>query len=297
MLYPRMTHRLYIALVGLTMVGAAPAPAQVAPVGFEGSAPRLEAPEVRLRDSDLAATAGRAHTLEFEVSWMGPPGAFIVSPLIIPKVSGGSLRLGPSFSESEGGVHRIVQRVEVVADTPGSLRIPSLEIPYRERSIGPAEPRGDGTAEAPEMTTSLFTEAVEISVSEPRRWGVILGGSGAFVLVATIASVALYRRRRREISPPVSVPSGLATARDALHAAKKYRLDGDYYRFFGALRNGARVFAQSPEAARLLASLEDQAQDAGFRGGRPTDEAMDGAIRDYQRVMHAQSASSGGPRP
>ena len=69
-----------------------------------------------------------------------------------------------------------------------------------------------------------------------------------------------------------------------MHSARQHRLDGDFYRFYLDLSRAAEALHATGEAPELAATFKTRAQEAGYKGARPTDDQMDGDLRDLERA-------------
>ena len=68
-----------------------------------------------------------------------------------------------------------------------------------------------------------------------------------------------------------------------VHEARRHRLDGDWYAFYRAL--GRAMARLRPEADALTRRFEARANEVGYGGIRPTDDELDGAMRDAERAL------------
>lgn len=70
-----------------------------------------------------------------------------------------------------------------------------------------------------------------------------------------------------------------------MRAAKRLRIEGDYYGFYRELKRAVELGA--PGETDVSSLLETRAQDAGYRGVRPPEDQMDGDVRSVERLLNA----------
>jgi hypothetical protein len=71
----------------------------------------------------------------------------------------------------------------------------------------------------------------------------------------------------------------------ALHAARRQRLDGKFYEFYLELGRAAAALPSEGRPPGLAETLKARAQEVGYKGVRPTDDRMDGDVRDVERAL------------
>jgi hypothetical protein len=72
---------------------------------------------------------------------------------------------------------------------------------------------------------------------------------------------------------------------EALRCARRRRQEGDFYKFYVELARAAETLEVGGQQPELAATLKERAQETGYRGVRPTDDQMDGDLRDLERAM------------
>ncbi len=260
--------------------------------GFWLGDPALGQPtNVEVVAPNTPARPGQPYAVKLEVSWAGSPDAYRIAPPEIPEIGWGEARLSSAYGEPTGDGHKIVQVIEFIADTEGAHSVPAIAIPYIDPADEPQTPSETAAEreEAPELPT-VTAAGFTISVQKSRTRELIFAASGIALLVVAAGFVALYRARRRAL-PSVRAPiSGLALAREAVHAAKKHRLDGNFYAFFVTLRNGAVALRDSAEGARLHSALDEWANKTGYGGVQPTHDELDGLTKDYEKALQTRLA-------
>jgi hypothetical protein len=72
---------------------------------------------------------------------------------------------------------------------------------------------------------------------------------------------------------------------EAVRLARVHRQEGDFYKFYLELARAASALPDPGEPPNLAAALKARAQEAGYKGARPTDDQMDGDLRDLERAV------------
>lgn len=207
--------------------------------------------------------------LEFTVRWTGEADDYQVPPLILDSFDWGDARLLEMRASGADSEHRVVQRVEVLANAPGDVEFPALAIRLTPKS----------ELSAP---LTLHAEPVTVSVRPDHRlyWG------GGLLAVVTLIGVAVwvFWRRKQGVADTVA-PTPEQKAQAALHLARRNRLDGRFYEFYLALAEAAKALTGREATENLEAALCRHAQAVGYQGIRPSDDEMDGALRDVERLL------------
>jgi hypothetical protein len=114
-----------------------------------------------------------------------------------------------------------------------------------------------------------------------------LGVAVAGLIAASIAVVLRVRRARVRHENPIP---GVATVQTVLNLARQHRLDGKFYDYYRALAHAATLAAPSVAARKLREKLENDAQRVGYGALQPSDDELDGALRDIERMLRETSA-------
>jgi hypothetical protein len=103
-------------------------------------------------------------------------------------------------------------------------------------------------------------------------------------VLAGLAGAVVVWLRRRPRAPQGPRQDPVEAARDHVHAARRHRLDGDFYRFYQSLAAAART-AGTPASLALAPRMDERAQQVGYQGVRPTEDELDGAVKDIERAL------------
>jgi hypothetical protein len=217
---------------------------------------------------------------ELHVSWAGEQRSYVAQPTVFDAPEGATVELH-AVEVSADAPEAAVLRFVITASEPGALRLPELRVGLLEATADTAT-----LGEAPSPAATLTVPAQEIAVLGPpiALGPVYLAAAGVLVL-AVLGAVWVQRRRvksRRVAEGPVPLDEQVQAK---LHAARRLRLDGDFYHFYRALADAAGLLAQEPETHALAAKLQMQAQQAGYSGVRPHDDDMNSHVRDVERAL------------
>ena len=207
--------------------------------------------------------------LEYTLRWTGEADEYQVTPLTLAPFDWGNARLLEMRASGADSENRVVQRVEVLANAPGDVEFPALAIRLTPKS----------ELSAP---LTLHAEPVTVSVRPDHRlyWG------GGLLAVVTLIGVAVwvFWRRKQGVADTVA-PTPEQKAQAALHLARRNRLDGRFYEFYLALAEAAQAVAGREATEDLDTTLRRHAQAVGYQGIRPSDDEMDSALRDVERLL------------
>lgn len=232
----------------------------------------------------------------YEVSWSGEAAAYAVTPSDAQSVVWGASELVETRSGVRGDAFFVANTVEFIPAETGKFEIPPFEVAY----FDPATLAGDEDAAETEQQdpvsaldkSVLLAEAIPISIGRELvpmlRSGTLLALVAGFCAVGAVLG---YRRRRTLASAAGAVGHVIPqTAQGAINLARQYRLDARFYEFYRELARGAELLAPSVAARRLREKLESDAQNVGYRGAKPTEDDMEGALRDLEQVMKSAPA-------
>lgn len=216
---------------------------------------------------------GAPFFVTYTLRWDGEADACQAPPLTLGSIDWGNARLIETSASGEEVGYYVVQRVEVVANTPGEYKLPAVTISL--------QPKGDSSAKI-----ELTAGPVAVSVHPDYRvWW--LAGTVLGLGLLGAATVLLARRRRAQPAGIQVTPVQKAQA--ALHLARRNRLDGRYYEFYLALAEAAQALAGNGADENPEPAMRQRAQAVGYQGLRPTDDEMDSALRDVERLLrHAK---------
>lgn len=231
---------------------------------------------------DAPATAGTARLdemleLDVVVRWAGPVDAFVVLPLKREEMDWGDLEVARTSARALGGETVVTQTLRVKPKKAGQFETPPLKIRYVSKEALAAE------GGAPTGYDILEVPAIAITVREPGgRLGYVVTAAG---LIVAGAAIAIWAQRRRRNQAGQEAPlSPMERMNESLHAARRHRLDGDFYSFYRMLGQAAGQLP-AEDGAGLQQKFEERCQEVGYRGVRPTEDQMEGDLRDVERAL------------
>jgi hypothetical protein len=243
------------------------------------------APELNVIRPEGPAVAGQPYTVTCEVSWTGGPADFVVAPAEADAIEWGVLTLTGVRAFVRDGVNVISQTVEIVPKEPGEYEVPALKMAYLlPEATSPAETATTETdPSASSVSPALTADPFKLVVRRSRPMVWVFGGLGApLILLLLLLGWWTVRRVRRgpQPTPQTSAAMDLRGVQAALLVAHQHRLDGKFYEYYTELTRAAERVAP-----KLAPALKRQAESAGYRGERPTDDAMDSDLRAIERAL------------
>jgi len=255
-------------------------------------------PELTVVKPERSARPNRPYRVVYEVSWQGEAADYVVLPAQVaaPAAQNGdeaeeeadwaTMSLAQAEGTVDGDTQRVSQVLEIVPHKTGEFTIPEIEIAYLDPE---AIPLAENTAQLATLPGSSAPPSLRakpfpliVRPSAPPVW--LFAGLGV-LLVLGVAGWWLVHRMGRRRPAPVESAGDLAGIQNVLHGARRQRLDGKYYEFYVELARAAEMMDTKDREPGLLSALKERAQDAGFRGVRPTDDQMDGDWGDVERVF------------
>ena len=268
-------------------------------------------PELKVIPQDGPAHPGHAYRIVCEVSWAGNASDYTILPAEADPVDWGTVALteAKAFVRNDAaGTRNIVsQTIEItpqfvkpqqtVASTSippnntGLFKTPAIRIAYFNPEATPPAESAAPPAAAPgtvppvsSASPSLVADPFNLMVCPDRSPIWISGGLGASLLLTALGWWSVRRLRRPQPTHP-QTQSDLSDVQQAMHSARQHRLDGDFYRFYVDLSRAAEALHATGEAPELAAAFKTRAQEVGYRDARPTDDQMDGDLRDLERAV------------
>jgi hypothetical protein len=247
-----------------------------------GLAPCLTAAElnVELRLPTQPIRAGQVAVFSAVLSGIEADKLYTLLPPAAdtaPTVDWGTLEWGALVADPE-----LRLELRVTATEPGTFEIPSLQV----RAL-PAATDAPLVGEALDLSKAMVVATMPVSIDVSRDWTPLFlpvgVGAGVF-LVALVGGILWLRSRRAPEATSTATPH--EQAQQHQHAARRQRLDGDFYKFYLSLAAAAKALGQDATA------LERRAQDVGFKGVRPTEDEMDGALKDIERALTQRNKDS-----
>lgn len=221
--------------------------------------------------SPARARVGESLEIAYVVRWDGPPETYVVRPPTAPTLDWGRAEFVGLSVKAEDAATTATLILRVFPEQGGRFDVPPV-------SISLAAEGGSG-AETP-----LESASVSLTVKgHGGRWALALPVAVVGVVGLVIAAFR-WTRRGRETGGDATL-SPLEQAREALHAARRRRLDGDFYACYRKLAEAAARLPEDEESRRLKKTLEDRTRQVGYQGVRPSDDELEGDMRDIERAL------------
>lgn len=232
-------------------------------------------PVLQDESAQVAGRPGEMLRIHYTAEWTGSPADWLVLPPESPLVTWASIHGPVLHTRADGDTQRVICEFTLIPREEGAFEWPGIEIPVA------AVPED---AQVLEQEPELWLSAgpVRVTVRARSYWRWLAGAAGGFLAMLG-AGAWWYRRRRRNAAPGAPEPSPAEQARMGLHEARRRRLDGDWYGFYLELgRALGQLDAAAGEKAR---HFEERAREVGYGGIRPSEDEMDGALRDAERAL------------
>lgn len=172
--------------------------------------------------------------------------------------------------------------LSITAAEPGDFELPALQV--RALPIATQAPMpGEALAEAVPLVVA--TKPMTVQVRRDLMPLYVALGAGVLALMAVALLALAWRRGRGKQSDDAIEGTPREQAREHLHHARRHRLDGNFYEFYRSLSAAARALEQEGGQASWSPRLDARAQDVGYRGVRPTEDEMDGAMKDLEQAL------------
>lgn len=247
-------------------------------------------PEVSYSVAPENPVARSPFRVTYEVRWDGGPESLGVIPAEPAAVVWGKARLADATSVADADGQAIRFTVEYVSDRYGEVQVPPLalsyvlEPPLEERQKVVADASATAGSEV-KVVEPQSLEAPGFSVAVGRNVDPVVIAVSAMVLalVAAAALAAIRLRRRRAMR--VSTPAAGSTVQSMLNLARQHRLDGKFYEYYRELARASTLMAPSIAAKKLREKLEHHAQQVGYGALHPTEDDLEGAVRDLEKVL------------
>jgi hypothetical protein len=250
-----------------------------------------DAPQVTYTVEPAHPVARMPFHVTYEVRWAGGPESVGVIPTDPAAVAWGTARLASATSVAGESDTAIRYTVEYVPNRHGELQVPPLtfsyvlEPPLEERPKVVADASAPAAAVTPPTVKSENVDAPGFPVSVGRNIDYrVIGISVGAVAVLGLAGLVAMRARRGS-RRKVSAPAAGSTVQSLVNAARQHRLDGKFYDYYRELARAATLLAPSVAAKALREKLEHHAQQVGYGALHPTEDELEGAVRDLERVL------------
>lgn len=249
-----------------------------------------QGPSIRVNVAEGSVYPGEAFRVSYEVSWPGNAQDYAILPPIIESIDWGEVSILESVSSVRNHENVVSLGIEVIPAEVGEYEMPKVLVQYVDRLVAvqrASESKTGVMPPDPENYPALAAEGFAVVVRPDRRGVWLSGGIVGALLATCLAGWFFFSSRSGDsvavAAPPVPAP----TVENSLHAAKRARLDGNYYEFYRALHRAVGLIPKTDDMMRLQANLQRQAQDVGYRGVRPSEDEMNGVERDVERMWSA----------
>lgn len=214
--------------------------------------------------------------VEYQVRW--PSGeSCAVFPLTVDDPAWGTARLVSSRMEQDGDQMVSTQTVEYTAGTPGTHALPPVKIPLACGTLPPVGRFEQAPSEYLEAPSTSITVRSDLA-GKMLVWGAPFAG-----LVVALAAIGLFYRGRKKAS--AADKEDVVDFAGLVHAARRHRLDGNFYACYRQLLDLCRLLSDhTPAAVEIASRLERRVQEVGFGGVRPPEDEVEGFFRDLERL-------------
>ncbi len=255
-----------------------------------GSAPVWAQPVLKVISDPQPARVGRPYHITCEVSWSGGPKDYTVLPAEVETVEWATVSVAVARAEVRDGVNVIAYTVILTPTKEGTFQTPAITIMYLspEDVKPPEQPDSPMHPAGPDAHPRLRADPFPLPVQPHTTPAWLSGALGAFLISVVIGVLAVgwwYWRHRiaTTTSEPVGMPRNSVAARESLQNAKRKRIEGDYYGFYCALLRAMEHMA--PNDTQALSALRVRADEAGYRGIRPSEDVLDADERAVERLF------------
>lgn len=135
-------------------------------------------------------------------------------------------------------------------------------------------------------THTVKAEAFDVVVKADYRWAYKYLFIGVMLLGLVIAggSVAYGRRKALRDAPREDPLAPWRTVEEALHSARRHRLDGDFYTFYRELQRLVK-FVGGEVKSEFGAKIDKRVEEIGFQNQTPTEDEIEGIVKDLERAL------------
>ncbi len=240
-----------------------------------------------LRPPEHPVRPGEPSEFRVVLSGAEPGTAYTLLPPELtqePQVSWGTLEWSAlRVTTNATGEQEVSLALLVTATDEGDHEVPSLQV----RAL-PITEKAPMSGETLDLTTAVLIPTKPVTfAAKPDLTPIYLGIAAivATLLLVALAVLLTLKSRARRKADVVVVGTPQEQAREHLHLARRHRLDGDFYKFYQSLSAAAKALEAGSTQPSSVAALDTRAQDVGYRGVRPTEDEMDGAIKDLERAL------------
>lgn len=252
-----------------------------------------DGPSVTYAVAPTKPVAKAPFRVTYELTWIGGLESLGVIPAEPAAVVWGTARLTEAKSYPAADGQRLQYTVEYVAAKDGEVTVPPLALSYvlnppleeRPKVVAgsDAQPKADPAAVEP---ISIEAPGFTVTVHKALSPVLVYGGAGAVVVVLGAVVAVLVTRRKRSVRG--AAPAEGTTLESLVNAARQHRLDGKFYEYYRELARASTLLAPSIAAKKLRETLEHHAEQVGYGALQPTEDDLEGALRDLERAVRAR---------
>ena len=245
-------------------------------------------PELKVIPQDQPAHPHQPYRIVCEVTWDGDPAQYAIQPAKPESIDWGTMAVTAMDATVRDGINVVSQTIEIVPKNVGEFQTPAITIAFlHPEDISPSETNASRT-DPPERGASptLASDPFTLRVQPDRTLAWVSGGLGVFSFSVALGWWLVARRRKRQPEGASPLPaSDISASERALQNARQRRINGEYYEFYLELTHAVQVLFPSQPEHDHAARLKARANDIGYRGVRPTEDELDGDVRDVERVL------------
>jgi hypothetical protein len=251
------------------------------------------APEIRLQQPEGTVRAGEAFEVGVVAHWSGESSRFVVTPGELEAPAWGEAAWDRVEARQTADGTELTFFARFTAKEPGAISVQALHLNYIDPSAPPApalspDPAADPAAPAPApvpVQHTLQADGFELQVRADYRWAypyIFLCVMGLGFVLALVS--IWYGRRKSAATPQEDALAPWRTVEDALHNARRHRLDGDFYKFYRELQRLVN-FVGAELKSEFGAKLDKRVEEIGFQGQAPTEDELEGIVKDIERAL------------
>jgi hypothetical protein len=256
-------------------------------LGLFSALASAQPPKIRVIQDTSKAIVHEPYAVSYEVTWGGDAAERAVLPPAPLTLDWADVTIGSTVAQVRDGANVIQHNVVLYPREAGTFEFPPMTLAYVDPAKIPSSE--DGEESDPPIFPTISTEGFQLDVSnppDPLRYVV----GGALLLGVLAGGITLLRRRQVAAAGAAgSIP--MPTVSDAINAARQHRLDRRHYEFYQALIRGATLMGGATEPTRLKTVFETKAREVGYQGYNPTEDELDGALRDLERAYNQEKGS------
>ncbi len=256
-------------------------------LGSYSSLAASQPPQIHVIPETSKAIAHQPYEVRYEVTWTGDAGDRAVLPPSLVDLDWADVTVASSVASVRDGMNVIQHSLVLYPRESGTFEFPALTLAY----LDPADYPGDENSEEDQepVYPTISAESFQITVVEPPDPLTYI--IGATLLLVMLAGAIMLMRRRQVTSASKAQVIPMPTVPDAMNAARQHRLDRRHYEFYQALLRGVSLLSRTAEHTAMKTLLEKKAKEVGYQDYHPTEDELDGALRDLERAYNQDKGS------